>query len=149
MLPDRPRVHDSVRCRNSANYSLFVLSLQPHGRTACARLSVWLGHYGGALHSKRHARTSTCTLRCPWDAPSRPVSASPLSSCPPNSADTMPYAVDSNAPPRKIRPEQICSTRHFEKQGVIILNAGHPGIPPGSERRAGSGALVRGSTVIK
>jgi len=61
----------------------------------------------------------------------------------------MAHAVDSNAPPLKIRPEQMCSARHFEKQGVVILDAGHPGIPPGSERRAGSGALVRGSTVIK
>ena len=61
----------------------------------------------------------------------------------------MPHAADSNAPPRKIRPEQMCGARHFEKQGVIILDAGYSGITLGLERRAGSGALVRGSTVIK
>ena len=34
--------------------------------------------------------------------------------------------------------------RHLEKQGRIILDTGRPGIPRRSERRAGSGALVRG-----
>ena len=63
-----------------------------------------------------------------------------LSSCPPSSADTMPHPVDSIAPPRKTRPEHMCSARHFEKQGMNILDAGHPWISLRSERHAGSGA---------